>query len=103
MKEARGRTSGGIMKWFKYLTTYFMSTTPIWSNLLLGNASHVAAKSIGIISLYLGDLSRHSRRMVRSFEGVIIHNEEQRTTAISERRMGILKRHQLGNTKKTVR
>jgi hypothetical protein len=102
MKQARDGTSGGILKWFKYLTTYFMSTIPIWSNLLLGNASHSAAKSIEIISLHIGDLSRHSRRMVRSFEGIIIHNEEQRTTAISERRMGILKRNQLGKTKKAV-
>lgn len=26
-----------IMRWFKYLTTSFMPTLPIWSNLLLGS------------------------------------------------------------------
>ena len=26
----------GILKWFKYLTKFFMPTSPIWSNLLLG-------------------------------------------------------------------
>lgn len=26
----------GILKWFKYLTHYFMPTLPVWSNLLLG-------------------------------------------------------------------
>ncbi|CAF5202705.1 unnamed protein product, partial [Rotaria magnacalcarata] len=55
-----------------------MPTLPIWSNLLLG------------------DLTRHHRRIVQSFERVFITLPEQRTTAISERRMGILKRTQLG-------
>ncbi|CAF2908496.1 unnamed protein product [Rotaria sp. Silwood2] len=49
-----------------------------------------------------GDLSRHRRRMVQSFETMTIHKEEQRTTAISERRMGILKRTQLGKAKHDV-
>ncbi|CAF4309019.1 unnamed protein product, partial [Rotaria magnacalcarata] len=54
-----------------------MPTLPIWSNLLLG------------------DLNRHRRRIVRSYESIIRLNKEQRTTAISERRMGIVKRNQL--------
>lgn len=29
----------GIFQWFNYLIKYFLPTTPIWSNLLLGNAS----------------------------------------------------------------
>ena len=37
--------------------------------------------------------------MVYSFETIIINNEELRTTAISERRMGIVKRNQLGEVK----
>ena len=49
--------------------------------------------------LVIGDLTRHRRRMVRSFESIVLHNEEQRTTAISERRMGIMKRNQLGTEK----
>ena len=55
--------------------------------------------SLSSVSFVKGDLTRHRRRMVRAFESVIIDNEEQCTTAISERRMGILKRHQLGKAK----
>ncbi|CAM4769922.1 unnamed protein product [Rotaria magnacalcarata] len=76
--EIRDKKSRGILKWFKYLTASFMPTLPIWSNLLLG------------------DLNRHRRRIVRSYESIIRLNKEQRTTAISERRMGIVKRNQLG-------
>lgn len=43
-----------------------------------------------------GDLSRHGRQLVQRFEGMIVDNEEQKTTGISERRMGIVKRVQLG-------
>jgi hypothetical protein len=49
-----------------------------------------------IIFLRIGDLTRHRRRVIRSFERIHIPHSEQRTTAISERRMGILKRTQLG-------
>ncbi|CAF4192665.1 unnamed protein product [Adineta steineri] len=41
------------------------------------------------------DLTRHRRRLVRSFERLYIPTPEQRTTSISERRMGIIKRIQL--------
>lgn len=51
------------------------------------------------MSLLIGDLSRHRRRMVQSFESILLLSEEQRTTATSERRMGILKRVQLGKTR----
>jgi hypothetical protein len=36
IEEAFGATSRGILKWLKYLTKFFMPTSPIWSNLLLG-------------------------------------------------------------------
>jgi len=36
VEEALGATSQGILKWLKYLTKFFMPTSPIWSNLLLG-------------------------------------------------------------------
>ncbi|CAF3205771.1 unnamed protein product [Rotaria sp. Silwood2] len=80
MEEVRNKNSRGIFKWFKYLTTSFMPTLPICHILLFAS---------------VGDLSRHSRQMVYSFEAIIINNEEQRTTANSERRMGIVKRNQL--------
>ena len=35
-EEVFGTTSQGILKWLKYLTKFFMPTSPIWSNLLLG-------------------------------------------------------------------
>ncbi|CAF1488393.1 unnamed protein product, partial [Adineta steineri] len=70
-------SGSGILKWFHYLTKYFMPTLAVWSNLLLG------------------DLTRHRRRLVRSFERLYIPTPEQRTTSISERRMGIIKRIQL--------
>ncbi len=31
-----GKANHGIMRWFKYLTTSFMPTLAVWSNLLLG-------------------------------------------------------------------
>ena len=37
IKKVHDRTSRGILKWFRYLIVSFMPTTPIWSNLLLGN------------------------------------------------------------------
>jgi hypothetical protein len=45
---------------------------------------------------FIGDLTRHRRRTVRKFERFCVGQHEQRTTAISERRMCILKRVQLG-------
>ncbi|CAF4999893.1 unnamed protein product, partial [Rotaria sp. Silwood1] len=77
-EDVFGARASGILKWFKYLNRYFMPTAPIWSNMLLGNAS------------------RHRRLAVKSFENFCVAQLEQRTTAISERRMGILKRTQLG-------
>src|SRR5690349_19388687 len=35
-EDAFGKSASGILKWFHYLTKYFMPTSPIWSNLLLG-------------------------------------------------------------------
>ncbi|CAF0802050.1 unnamed protein product [Rotaria sordida] len=77
IKQVHDRSSRGILRWFKYLIVSFMPTTPIWSNLLLGN------------------LSRHSRQIIHSLESITTTNEEQLTTAISERRMCIVKRIQL--------
>ena len=36
MDEVHGKASNGTLKWFKYLTTFFIPTLPVWSNLLLG-------------------------------------------------------------------
>ncbi len=44
-------------------------------------------------------MTRHRRRLVRSFERLGISLPEQRTTSTSERRMGVLKRTQLGKMK----
>ncbi|CAF4803751.1 unnamed protein product [Rotaria sp. Silwood1] len=82
--EARKPARHGILRWFKYLTTSLLPTIPIWSNLLIG------------------DLSRHRQRLVRSFECLMIQEPEQRTTANSERRMGILKRAQLETQLKPI-
>jgi hypothetical protein len=35
-EDAFGKSTSGILKWFNYLTKYFMPTSPVWSNLLLG-------------------------------------------------------------------
>ncbi|CAF1474300.1 unnamed protein product, partial [Adineta steineri] len=78
MKNSCSANTHNILNWFKYLTRFFMPTLPIWSNLLIG------------------DLTRHHRRIVRSFERVLVQHPEQRTTANSERRMCIMKRIQLG-------
>ncbi|CAF3777950.1 unnamed protein product [Rotaria sordida] len=64
-EDVFGARSSGILKWFKYLNRYFMPTAPIWSNMLLGN------------------LSRHRRVAVKSFENFCVAQLEQRTTAIS--------------------
>ncbi|CAF1441600.1 unnamed protein product [Adineta ricciae] len=97
-EDMSGKNCHGILKWFKYLVKYFMPTLPIWSNLLLGkriSLVHTISKST--VYSFEGDLTRHRRKIVRSFERIISQTPEQRTTAISERRMGILKRTQLGN------
>jgi hypothetical protein len=44
VEEAFGATSQGILKWLKYLTKFFMPTSPIWSNLLIG-------KNISLVTL----------------------------------------------------
>jgi hypothetical protein len=36
LDEARKPARHGILRWFKYLTTSFLPTIPVWSNLLLG-------------------------------------------------------------------
>lgn len=94
---ATGDQSNGILRWFKYLTQYFMPTAPVWSNLLLGEINYLDYYwNYPNVIHTLGDLHRHSRRVVRSFERLGVTQPEQRTTANSERRMGILKRAQLG-------
>ncbi|CAF3701085.1 unnamed protein product [Adineta steineri] len=65
----------GILGWLNYLIKYFLPTSPIWSNLLLG------------------DLKRHTNT-IQHIEAWPF--DEQRSTANSERRMCILKRTQLG-------
>ena len=100
LEDAFDAARDSIIKWFRYLTNFFMITLPIWSNLLLGK--HVLSnycKFIPIILLYTGDLTRHRCRIIQSHECVLIMGPQQRTTAINERCMGILKRTQLGNTK----
>lgn len=44
MNEVKDKSSRGILKWFKYLTSAFLPTLPIWSNLLLGNILYFRAK-----------------------------------------------------------
>ena len=74
-----------------------MPTSPVWSNLLLGKSISLPQSYQHAVPLrFQGDLNRHRRRIVRSFEKLTMSTPEQRTTAISERRMGILKRTQLG-------
>ncbi|CAF2647209.1 unnamed protein product, partial [Rotaria sp. Silwood2] len=82
--EARKPARHGILRWFKYLTTSLLPTIPTWSK------------------LRICDLSRHRQRLVRSFECLMIQEPEQRTTANSERRMGILKRAQLETQLKPI-
>lgn len=90
------KNSHNILRWFKYLTTSFMPMLVVWSNLLLGNLfCKLLFTSFSCISI--GDLTRHRRRLVRSWECIVMNKEEQRTTGMSERRMGIVKRVQLGN------
>ena len=74
-----------------------MPTSPVWSNLLLGKSISLTQWNRHVVPLcFQGDLNRHRRRIVRSFEKLTVTAPEQRTTVISERRMGILKRTQLG-------
>ena len=56
-------------------------------------------KFISIILLGTGDLIRHRRHVIQPYERILIMSSQQRTTAISERLTGILKRTQSGNTK----
>ncbi|CAF1548036.1 unnamed protein product, partial [Didymodactylos carnosus] len=63
------------LKWLSYLLKNVLPTCAIWSSLLLGN------------------LSRHK---VQSAEKIILDKNIQRSTANSERRMGIVKKMELG-------
>ncbi|CAF4653450.1 unnamed protein product [Rotaria magnacalcarata] len=43
-----------------------------------------------------GNLSRHGTSTVRAFDNLLLSSHNQRTNAMSERRMSIVKRTQLG-------
>ncbi len=43
-----------------------------------------------------GNLSRHGTYAIRAFDNLLLSSHDQRTNAISERRMAIVKRTQLG-------
>ncbi|CAF4455530.1 unnamed protein product [Rotaria sp. Silwood2] len=94
-EDVFGARSSGILKWFKYLTRYFMSTAPIWSNVLLGKSFFFKINILLFMMFNMGNLSVHRRLAAKSFKNFCIAQLEQRTTAISERRMGIFKRTQL--------
>ncbi|CAF3628835.1 unnamed protein product [Rotaria sordida] len=68
----------GIRQWLSFINQRCIPTIPIWSNLLLGN------------------LSRHGTSAIRAYDNLLLSSHDQRTNAISERRMSIVKRTQLG-------
>ncbi|CAF4682520.1 unnamed protein product [Rotaria socialis] len=72
------KASKGTRQWLSYINQRCIPTIPIWSNILLGN------------------LSRHGASTVRAFDNLLLSTHNQRTNAISERRMSIVKRTQLG-------
>ncbi|CAF4271109.1 unnamed protein product [Rotaria magnacalcarata] len=74
------KASKGTRQWLSYINQQCISTIPIWPNILLGN------------------LSRHGTSTVRAFDNLLLSSHNQRTNAISERRMSIVKRTQLRNT-----
>ncbi|CAF4808358.1 unnamed protein product, partial [Rotaria socialis] len=65
-------------QWLAYINQYCMPTVAIWSNLLLGN------------------LSRYIISSIAAYDKLLLNTHDQRTNAISERRMAIVKRTQLG-------
>ncbi|CAF4455987.1 unnamed protein product, partial [Rotaria sp. Silwood2] len=67
-----------VRQWLAYFNQHCIPTVAIWSNLLLGN------------------LSRHVTSSIRAFDNLLLNKHDQRTNAISERRMSIVKRTQLG-------
>ncbi|CAF2056196.1 unnamed protein product [Rotaria magnacalcarata] len=71
------KASKGTRQWLSYINQQCISTIPIWPNILLGN------------------LSRHGTSTVRAFDNLLLSSHNQRTNAISERRMSIVKRTQL--------
>lgn len=73
-----------------------MPTAPIWSNMLLGKNLFFKINTFLLMMFNIGNLNRHRRVAVKAFENFCVAQLEERTTAISERRMGILKRTQLG-------
>ena len=44
----------------------------------------------------LGNLSRHIKSSIVAYDRLLLNTHDQRTNAISERRMAIVKRTQLG-------
>ncbi|CAF3269861.1 unnamed protein product [Rotaria sp. Silwood2] len=67
-----------IRQWLTYFNQNCIPTVAIWSNLLMGN------------------LSRHITSSAQAFDNLLLNTHDQRTNAISERRMCIVKRTQLG-------
>ncbi|CAF2075054.1 unnamed protein product [Rotaria magnacalcarata] len=72
------KASKGTRQWLSHINQQCIPPIPIWSNILLGN------------------LSRHGTSTVRAFDNLLLSSHNQRTNAMSERRMSIVKRTQLG-------
>ncbi|CAF3717580.1 unnamed protein product [Rotaria sordida] len=72
------KAAKSVRQWLAYFNQHCIPTVAIWSNLLLG------------------DLSRHVISSIRAFDNLLLNQHDQRTNAISERRMAIVKRTQLG-------
>ncbi|CAF2146068.1 unnamed protein product [Rotaria magnacalcarata] len=78
ISSSANKAAKSARQWLAYINQYCMPTVAIWSNLLLGN------------------LSRYIISSIAAYDKLLLNTHDQRTNAISERRMAIVKRTQLG-------
>ena len=94
--SSANKTNRSVLQWLAYLNQSCIPTIAIWSNLLLGIPSCIIVTHLVLYVYTLGNLSRYVTSSVRAFDSVLLNTHNQRTNAISERRMAIVKRTQLG-------
>lgn len=96
--SSSSKTNKFARQWLAYLNQRCIPTIAIWSNLLLGKYTdlHHAPASFSLSLFIVGNRSRYVTSSVRAFDSLLLKTHNQRTNAISERRMAIVKRTQLG-------
>lgn len=96
--SSASKANKSAQQWLAYLNQRCIPTVAIWSNLLLGIYRSASQRCIVLFPslCIVGNMSRYVTSSVRAFNRLLLNTHNQRTNAISERRMAIVKRTQLG-------